>query len=402
MSGKNKTGVPLAGVFVLGASILALGNSSAALARDASFMGLADLPGGQLNSRASAITEDGRFIVGWSHGTGQAGGTGQRGVRWDSLTGAITGSTGWNSSGASDISADGLRIVGSASPNIAYRWDFPAGNFRVGGLSLLGGAHGVSSDGNVIVGWRVPAGSSVGHVAFRWSVATGTAMELTSLTSDAIATNADGSVIVGRSATGLGGTQAFRWTTELGLEFLGDLPGGVEFSEAVAVSRDGSIILGNGSPANAEGPNDREAVLWMGDGQMIPLGDLPGGLYGSTAYAMSDDASVVVGSSSGSIGPHSAANIAFIWDAANGMRSLKSVLEVDYGLDLTGWELTAATAVSADGSTIAGYGRFGVNTLGWVAFIPEPGTLSMLLLALPLVVSKFRRVRPECTLGMRA
>jgi hypothetical protein len=62
------------------------------------------------------------------------------------------------------------------------------------------------------------------------------------------------------------------------------------------------------------------------------------------------------------------------------MRSLQQVLTNDYGLDLTGWSLNRANAISADGLTVVG---FGTNPNGlteaWIASldgepVPEPGT----------------------------
>ena len=47
---------------------------------------------------------------------------------------------------------------------------------------------------------------------------------------------------------------------------------------------------------------------------------------------------------------------AFIWDTLNGMRNLKYLFENEYGLDLTDWHLRSASAISADGLTIAGTG----------------------------------------------
>ena len=55
-------------------------------------------------------------------------------------------------------------------------------------------------------------------------------------------------------------------------------------------------------------------------------------------------------------GAQDAGNRAFLWDEFNGMRSLKAILEDDFGLDLTGWILQNASGISADGSTIVGSG----------------------------------------------
>jgi hypothetical protein len=78
---------------------------------------------------------------------------------------------------------------------------------------------------------------------------------------------------------------------------------------------------------------------------------------------VSADGSVIVGGS----------GEAFIWDPLNGMRSLKAVLESDYGLDLTGWILQYAEDVSADGHTVVGWGlNPDGQSEGWVAQLDAP------------------------------
>jgi len=110
------------------------------------------------------------------------------------------------------------------------------------------------------------------------------------------------------------------------------------------------------------------------------LGDLPEGIFSgsfnSYARGVSSDGSVVVGHGSTALGIE-----AFIWDATNGMRNLRTVL-VDAGLNLTGWTLQEAKGVSADGLTIVGYGTNPKgDTEAWVADlspIPEPTTLCLI------------------------
>ena len=74
------------------------------------------------------------------------------------------------------------------------------------------------------------------------------------------------------------------------------------------------------------------------------------------------------------------------------MRNLKTVLENDYGLDLTGWTLTEARGINADGTVIVGYGISTNGTEAWMAtidplgggVIPEATPALMQLLALIL------------------
>ena len=47
---------------------------------------------------------------------------------------------------------------------------------------------------------------------------------------------------------------------------------------------------------------------------------------------------------------------AFIWNRAQGMQDLQDILTTTYMLDLTGWALSQANAVSDDGRTVAGVG----------------------------------------------
>ena len=110
------------------------------------------------------------------------------------------------------------------------------------------------------------------------------------------------------------------------------------------------------------------------------LGDLAGGSFSSAANGVSSDGSVVVGRG------ESASGEAFRWTQAGGMVNLKDFLITNGVSGLTGWRLNQATAISADGMTIVGYGT---NPSGfieaWRAVIssssaPEPGTLALVAL----------------------
>jgi hypothetical protein len=64
---------------------------------------------------------------------------------------------------------------------------------------------------------------------------------------------------------------------------------------------------------------------------------------------------------------------AFIWTAANGVQRLSDVLTQD-GIDLTGWRLLSANAISADGQVIWGAGAGPLGQGIWVAILPEPSS----------------------------
>jgi probable HAF family extracellular repeat protein len=172
--------------------------------------------------------------------------------------------------------------------------------------------------------------------------------------------------------------EAFRWTQATGMIPLGDLPGGGFYSFANAVSADGSVIVG-ASTSTDSGVSDLEAFRWTQATGMVGLGDLPGGRVDSFATGVSADGSIVVGSSAVAIGDGGVDVYApFIWDAANGMRDLRTVFS-QLGLILPELTMTNATAVSDDGRTITGFGKSvfrtpagDLRTEAWLGVLPQP------------------------------
>ena len=168
---------------------------------------------------------------------------------------------------------------------------------------------------------------------------------------------------------------------------LADLPGGSVGSVANGISADGLTVVGTGSSAFG-----LEAFRWTQAGGMIGLGDLAGGAFLSEAHDVSADGSTVVGFADSASG-----NEAFVWDTDHGMRALRDVLTDDLGLDLTGWTLDLAQGISDDGLTIVGRG---INPSGfpeaWVATVPEPGTLTLLVVGTAAVARRrARRTAPS-------
>jgi len=365
-----------------------IGIASVSTARAAFFTGLGDLAGGGFGSFAMSVSADGFVVVGY--GSSASGG---EAFRWTSgggmvglgdLAGGSFGSIAWG------VSADGSVVVGTGSsasgPQEAFRWTSRGGMVGLGDLpggQFYSEATDVSADGSVVVGRGSPAPAPDVNVlseAFRWTadgglVGLGAFPGGAGFESYASGVSSDGSVVVGGSISALSQVppEAFRWTAGGGMVGLGDLPGDSYIdSTAMGVSADGSVVVGRGTPASG----DEEAFRWTSGGGMVGLGDLPGGSFYSIAWGVSADGSVVVGTGSSASGSE-----AFIWDATNGMRSLEDVLN-SYGVDLTGWKLSQARGISADGITIVGYGT---NPLGqneaWVANlspVPEPATLLLL------------------------
>ena len=113
----------------------------------------------------------------------------------------------------------------------------------------------------------------------------------------------------------------------------------------------------------------QEAFRWTVDTGMVGLGTLPG-TNNSAAADISADGTIVVGRC---LGPGSqSVDGAFIWSEEEGMDSIQELLQ-DRGLPLFGWSLQYAEGVSADGSTVVGYGTNPMGEWeGWIATIGDP------------------------------
>ncbi len=356
-------------------------STSPKMERKARFTPMGTLPSGSW-SAANKVARDGT-VVGIAESE-----RGHEAVRWrngkmESLGDAI----GENfSSFSPGISANGqvTLIQGKrGSGNEVSIWTQEGEKSGLMGLGdLKGGSfnsegHAISADGSVVVGQSESAAKAE---AFIWTKEQG--MKALGflpggVNSVAYEVSADGRVVAGNSETNEG-TVAFVWTEAQGMQKLPNLPGGrVSLAVACAVSA-GAVIMAGGS-TSAQSGSVYEAVMWK-DGNAVALGDLPGGQYYSIVYDISGDGSIAVGeSSTGITRPQVKADAwqdfqdveAFIWDANNGMRNLKSVLEKDHGLDLSGWILISGEGISEDGKTIVGWG---INPdgkdEGWIVSLP--------------------------------
>lgn len=336
------------------------------------FMGLGQLPGG-VSSGAADVSADGTVVVGSAE---QSPGGARQAFRWTASGGMV--GLGAQSEG-SGVSADGSVVVGVAhptnAPTEAFRWNAATGMVSLGHFSEFGNnwALDVSGDGSVVVG--LSDIDLTRYEAFRWTAGTGMVglgFLPGAIWSEASGISEDGSTIVGDSFVEDVGFEAFRWTASTGMDGLGRLPGDAE-SQAWAVSADGSVVVGQSFSEAVF-----QAFRWTASSGMVGLGNLPDGSFvSSVANDLSGDGSLIVGEGQSESG----VSTAFVWDPIHGMRSLRDVLVNDYGLDLSGWTLEAASGISADGRAIAG---LGTNPSGeheaWIAFLPEPSV--GLLLAL--------------------
>ena len=251
---------------------------------------------------------------------------------------------------ANGVSANGSVVVGTADSSSdnarAVRWVDGKMSYLKGPDAITQSrAVSVSSDGSVIVGNYM---TSLGHYqAFRWTQNQGM-VGLGSLDSSipvsyGNAVSADGSTVVGFTYSP-NGTEAFRWKegtmTGLGVLHLPSTRGGL--SVARAVSENGSVVVGSSDNQHGQ----REAFRWV-NGTMTGLGFLDNH-HTSYALDVSGDGNAVVGFNKG---PDSQKG--FYWTPSLGMISIDELMK-SKGVDLKGQSINNAKGISLDGSLIYG------------------------------------------------
>ncbi|MEZ4279188.1 MAG: hypothetical protein R3F21_06150 [Myxococcota bacterium] len=193
--------------------------------------------------------------------------------------------------------------------------------------------------------------------------------------------SADGRRVVGKSWNESFDFQAFLWTEESGMIGLGSEHGS-GYGEAVGISADGSTVVGITTEAGPYAP-----FVWTESSGLRPLAAPTG--FGWSSFPdsffsldVSGDGSVVVGGGLFGIGSDPEA---FIYSPTEGVRALSDHLE-SLGIDLAGWTLSEARAVSEDGRFIVGSGIDpSGRSSGWLVVIPEPGTAIQLALGLAVL-----------------
>jgi probable HAF family extracellular repeat protein len=338
----------------------ALATAGIGTAQDAAFYELPGLIGTE--SFPYDVSADGSTIVGESGNTNTWEAT-----VWTSNSGvAGLGSLGSFSS-ARGVSANGAAISGISNRTghfEAFLWTAETGIVGLGtldGTDSQSAVYGsVSDDGSIVVGYSDNAAGR--REAFIWSAATGMVGlgTLGGYHSVATSVSGDASTVVGYSSNSLGQWEAFAWTAEGGMRGLGTFGG---FSSAAnAVSADGSTIVGTSNDATRA-----RAFVWTAATAMVAL---PEPLLSSNSWAwgISPDGSIILGTS-----VIDGRYLPVLWRGSErDVIELSTMISQEYGVDLTGWNLDWASAVSADNGTIVGGGfNPSGDYVGWVLVIPK-------------------------------
>jgi hypothetical protein len=303
------------------------------------------------------------------------------GLRWTQATGwqNLGGPPGSTITRVRDVSFDGLEVTGNTLGNV-YRWVQGSG----WGSALFPGRAGViSADGSVVAGTFLTIifpGAPVAPVVLLestllriWEEGAGTHSQLAAdpyWSFVVTGITEDGSEVIGNREGILGHSHVMRFTVSGGGVVLPVVPDGVSpgcgsayespcVAHAYGSTPDGTVLVG--SVDLALGVVPPRAARWLGNAAPTFLSGAPVGLP-SEARDVTADAGMIVGDRHGR---------AFVWTPAGGTRDLQRLLE-ELGLDLTGWTLASAFAVSDAGGVVVGTGSRpdGASAI-WVVQAPE-------------------------------
>lgn len=348
----------------------------------ATFHGLGTLPGGDY-SFAKGLSGDGKVAVG--NATVPYGDfMHHHSFRWTEASGMQslidiqtqgfiddTNVVGQFRDEAIGVSGDGALIFGMLDTMHPYVWNESSGFQQLptpNTNSTHVAPYGISLDGSIIVGYRDDVNPPY---ALWWTNMDGPGAIFgdDQTYNTAVAISDDGSVITGQEYTN-GVIYTYRWTVGSGVELLDGDSGVFQGNAPQGMSRDGTVVVGYAYTDNLY----LQMYRWTADTGLVALGDAPVDAY-VQASGVSNDGKTVVGGIGSMFNWDSDTADALIWRPQWGLRHLQDVLTNDYHLDLTGWQLTSARAVSTNGTVILGNG---INPSGqmeaWIATIDLAGT----------------------------
>ncbi len=313
---------------------------------------------GQTGSRGMAVSADG-YVVAGTAATAEGGVA----IRWALAAGMVSlgvlpGDV--NSEGIC-ISGDGRRISGRSNGLMgsrAFMWS------SQGGMTAFTGndpfhdyVSGFAANTDVVVGEAL----NLVPDAARWlnggadAPLGGPVGGFGTGARTAFACSQDGSVVVGRADTPTG-YHAFRWTQAGGYQDLGVLAGG-SLSSAYGVSRNGLVVVGSSTDAiGAE-----QAFKWTAGGGMQRL-TTSVAYQGSIALSTSADGLTIVGicyQANNNGPPYTSPpnQTGFMWNNLLGFQNMNAVL-VSNSINTSGMSLLDARSISDDGKVIAGTGSY--------------------------------------------
>jgi probable HAF family extracellular repeat protein len=240
-------------------------------------------------AEAAAVSRDGSVIVGWWNG---------RAFRWTRKSGLVSLGTlpGSDRSLAQAVSEDGT--VGVGVSGVAFRWTEQTGMVALPG-DVIHAVKAVSADGKIVYG---DEREKSGHLhVVRWDsdgnitrFANGPEVRI----SQVYGVSADGSIAVGSQLTN-SGLRAVAWSSSKDVRQLGVFHGG-DSSEAMAVNADGGVIVGMAT----DGSNHNRTIVfrWTESTGMRSLTDWiresggdPGPVEANLGLGVSADGSRIVG-----------------------------------------------------------------------------------------------------------
>lgn len=172
-----------------------------------------------------------------------------------------------------------------------------AGEFHV--ASQVAVHRGMSADGSCVILRTIPGAA---EKSYHWRPGV-ERVQIPDLPGGAtrvraLAISADGSTVVGWSSSGNGDSEAFRWRDDGTMEGLGDLATSRFESDATGCSSNGDIVYGQGL-VNEGGNPSPQAAVWDAKGNITGMGFIPGGYQSSAPRDCSTDGSVIMGSGFG-------------------------------------------------------------------------------------------------------
>jgi uncharacterized membrane protein len=303
-----------------------------------------------------AISGDGTYVSG-----SLTDGSVLRGVRWqDDAPTLFETPSDWMYVSGQSITEDGSKVLGLANDAayaFGFTWDGTDARVLPGldpGMQSNSNATGtaISGDGHVVVGLATAANNARGPV--RWTDDTIEALLLPTDFGSASpsSVNRDGSVIVGTGQVFL--TSGVRWTDEAVESY------GMDSVSVHDVSADGRFIVGSESTVDVDtGARPMRAVRYGPNGAEY-LPDPDGRGWNCDALAVSGDGSIVIGTCTEPVGnvihPYP-----FLFNPERGSVTLESVLEAA-GIDINAYDNFRLVDISSDGSTLlAGFWRDSVE-----------------------------------------